>query len=71
LSKTLAVFAPGVQNFYELGGVHEIVAPSELAKHIELAIHKKNTQDNRAFLGNERGGRKLAFSLINKVANYS
>ncbi|CAM3057724.1 malonate decarboxylase subunit gamma [Legionella steigerwaltii] len=70
LSKTFPVFAPGVQNFYELGGVHEIVNPSELAEKIDLAIQKNNTKDERAFLGSERGGRKLAFSIINKVANH-
>ncbi|MCW8408257.1 malonate decarboxylase subunit gamma [Legionella sp. PATHC035] len=70
LSKTFPVFAPGVQNFYELGGIHEIVNPSELAEKINLAIQKNNTKDERALLGSERGGRKLAFSIINKVANH-
>ncbi|MCW8442795.1 malonate decarboxylase subunit gamma [Fluoribacter gormanii] len=70
LSKTFPVFAPGVQNFYELGGLHEIVSPSELAAKIELAIQKNNTKDERALLGSEREGRKLAYSIINKVANH-
>lgn len=70
LSKTFPVFAPGVQNFYELGGLHEIVSPSELAEKIDGAIQKKNTRDERALLGSERGGRKLAYSIINKVANH-
>lgn len=70
LSKTFPVFAPGVQNFYELGGVHEIVRIPELTEKIDLAIQKHKTQDERAFLGNERGGRKLAFSIINKVASH-
>ncbi|MGL5741385.1 MAG: biotin-independent malonate decarboxylase subunit gamma [Legionella sp.] len=71
LSKTFPVFAPGVQSFYELGGLHEIVVPSNLAAQIDSAIKKKNTHDNRALLGSERGGRKLAFSVINKVLEYS
>ncbi|MCW8386361.1 malonate decarboxylase subunit gamma [Fluoribacter dumoffii] len=70
LSKTFSVFAPGVQNFYELGGLHEIVNPSELADKINLAIQKQNPKDERALLGSERGGRKLAYSIINKVTNY-
>ncbi|QIN36491.1 biotin-independent malonate decarboxylase subunit gamma [Legionella longbeachae] len=70
LSKTFPVFAPGVQNFYQLGGLHEIVAPSELAEKISLAIQKKNIEDDRALLGNMRGGRKLAFSIINQVASH-
>ncbi len=71
LSKTLPVFAPGVHNFYELGGLHEIAPLSELAEKIGVATRENETQDNRAFLGEKRGGRKLAYSLINKVANYS
>ncbi|WP_115708026.1 biotin-independent malonate decarboxylase subunit gamma [Legionella sainthelensi] len=70
LSKTFPVFAPGVQNFYQLGGLHEIVVPSELAEKISLAIQKKNISDDRALLGNMRGGRKLAFSIINQVATH-
>ncbi|QMT61048.1 biotin-independent malonate decarboxylase subunit gamma [Legionella sp. PC997] len=70
LSKTLPVFAPGVQNFYELGGVHEIVNPSELAAKIEGVIQKNSNKDDRALLGYNRGGRKLAYSIINKVANH-
>ncbi|HHT0592136.1 TPA: biotin-independent malonate decarboxylase subunit gamma [Legionella anisa] len=70
LSKTFPVFAPGVKNFYELGGIHEIVSPSELAEKIDWAIQKNSTQDDRALLGNRRGGRTLAYSIINKVANY-
>ena len=70
LSKTFPVFAPGVQNFYELGGLHEIVSPSELAAKIAWAIQKNNTKDERALLGSERKGRKLAYSIINKVANH-
>lgn len=71
LSKTLPVFAPGVQNFHDLGGLHEIVPLSDLAERIMAATQEKDDQDNRALLGNKRGGRKLAFSLINKVASYS
>ncbi|HHF7366727.1 TPA: biotin-independent malonate decarboxylase subunit gamma [Legionella bozemanae] len=70
LSKTFPVFAPGVQNFYELGGLHEIVNSSELAEKIDWAIQKKNITDDRALLGSKRGGRKLAYSIINKVANH-
>lgn len=71
LSKTLPVFAPGVQNFHDLGGLHEIVPLSRLREKIMAATQEKGSQDNRALLGKNRGGRKLAFSLINKVASYS
>jgi malonate decarboxylase gamma subunit len=71
LSKTLPVFAPGVDNFYKLGGLHEIVPLTELAGKIAVAIQKHETEDNRALLGQERGGRKDAFSIINKVMSCS
>lgn len=71
LSKTFPVFAPGVQSFYQLGGLHEIVDSSELAKTIHLAIQNKKSEDDRAYLGSVRGGRKLAYLLINQVANHS
>lgn len=69
LSKTFPVFAPGVDNFYKLGGIHEIVSFSQLAQKIVVELKKKDTEDRRAYLGNERGGRKLAFSIINQVKN--
>ncbi len=68
LSKTLPVFAPGVDNFYMLGGLHEIVPMSELAEKIFIVPDK---QDRRALLGSERGGRKLALPIITKVAGFS
>lgn len=71
LSKTLAVFAPGVDNFYKLGGLHEIVPVAELSKKISQAIQKHDIEDNRALLGQERGGRILAHSIINKAISYS
>jgi malonate decarboxylase gamma subunit len=70
LSKTFPVFAPGVQNFYKMGGLHEIVSLPDLAEKISLAMQKKNTHDDRALMGSERGGRTLALSIINQVAHY-
>lgn len=70
LSKTLPVFAPGVDNFYKLGGLHEIVPLSELAKKIVTDLASLEREDKRAFLGQERGGRKLAFPIIAKVSSY-
>ncbi|CDZ77530.1 acetyl-CoA carboxylase subunit beta [Legionella massiliensis] len=70
LSKTFPVFAPGVNNFYKLGGLHDIVELAELAKKIADEMAKEDTIDNRAALGNERGGRKLALPIIHEVMNY-
>lgn len=71
LSKTLPVFAPGVDNFYKLGGLHEIVPVGELAEKIAGAIQQHGTPDMRALLGMERGGRTLAFPIINKAMSHS
>ncbi len=71
LSKTFPVFAPGVENFYKLGGLHDIVSMPDLAKEIMIASQKTNNDDDRAQLGYTRKGRELAFSVINKVMNYS
>lgn len=68
LSKTFPVFAPGADNFYKLGGLHEIVPIDKLAEKILVVPDK---QDKRALLGSERGGRKLALPIITKVASYS
>lgn len=71
LSKTLPVFAPGVENFYKLGGVHEIVPQAELAEAIARAIQQQGTADTRALLGAARGGRMLAAAIIDKALHYS
>ena len=71
LSKTFPVFAPGVDNFYKMGGLQEIVAIPELAEKIVAAALQKNKHDNRALLGSERGGRMLALPIINKVTDCS
>lgn len=71
LSKMLPVFAPGVNNFYALGGLHDIVPLSKLAEKIIAAAQETALKDKRAFLGKKRGGRKIAYNLIDKVANHS
>ena len=67
LSKTLPVFAPGVNNFYKLGGINEIVELPQVSKLLLHELKNNNSEDLRAKLGEERGGRKLAYSVINKV----
>ncbi|MFA6931547.1 MAG: biotin-independent malonate decarboxylase subunit gamma [Lentisphaeria bacterium] len=68
LSKTVAVFAPGVQNFERTGGV-ESVWRGDLNQCLELALQKSQLQDQRAELGAQRGGRPLSAQVINKVLN--
>ncbi len=67
LSKTLPVFAPGADNFYKLGGVHELVALPQVADALLRALKNNVNTDQRAQLGAERGGRQLAYAIINEV----
>lgn len=79
LSKTNPVFAAGVDFFYKLGGVQEIVDKPEamrevIIKHIkEVAALKAEGKFEllgpwgRGILGNERGGRTNRMATIEKV----
>lgn len=69
LSKRLPIFAPGAKNFYMLGGIHELVELPQVAQTLVNAVKDGNKNDVRAQLGEERGGRKFAFKVINKVVN--
>lgn len=79
LSKSNPVFAAGVDFFYKLGGVQEIVEKPEdmrdvIIKHIkEVAALKAEGKSKllgpwgRGILGNERGGRTHRMAAIKKV----
>lgn len=79
LSKTNPVFAAGVDFFYQLGGVQEIVNKVEdmrevILKHIKevYAIKAEGKFEllgpwGRGILGNERGGRTYRMDSIKKV----
>lgn len=79
LSKSNPVFAAGVDFFYKLGGVQEIVEKPEdmrdvIIKHIkEVAALKAEGKSEllgpwgRGILGNERGGRTHRMAAIKKV----
>lgn len=69
LSKSSPVFAPGIDNFKQLGGIHDIVDLPHLRKKLLEEAAKTDTHDLRAQLGAERGGRKLAYSITRKVLN--
>lgn len=68
LSKTVAVFAPGVPNFYQAGGLAGIWADN-LNACLEKALQADQSTDQRAELGARRGGRRLANAIIRKVLN--
>ncbi|KTD55340.1 biotin-independent malonate decarboxylase subunit gamma [Legionella quateirensis] len=69
LSKSLPIFAPGVKNFYKLGGLHQIVELAQIPGTLEHLLKQNGTDDVRAQLGKERGGRTLAYTVINAVEN--
>lgn len=70
LSQTVPVFAPGVENFYQLGGLHQIVALPALKQAVLTAAQSIDNTDNRAHLGYQRTGRKLTWPILKKMANY-
>lgn len=68
LSHTVPVFAPGLDNFYKMGGIHEIWE-SGYACRLEDALADCSDQDDRAELGRERKGRTMARDIMNMVAS--
>lgn len=70
ISETSPVFAPGVENFKKLGGIHEVIELKEAPKHILTALNEPNIAlDNRAELGKKYGGRTMAYDLIKTIKN--
>lgn len=64
LAKTVSVFAPGCDNFFKMGGVHEVWTDAfPLAELLASDV----SGDTRARLGNERGGRTSAQDVIAEV----
>jgi len=66
LSATNPVFAPGVQNYLRMGGVRSLW-PADLQAGLRDALAHAPTDDRRAVLGRERGGRLLAADVIEQV----
>lgn len=66
LAKSNPVFAPGAENYFLMGGVEAIWA-GDLAGHLKQALAHAGNVDQRSRLGAERGGRKLAQSVVDAV----
>ncbi|MGY3341533.1 MULTISPECIES: biotin-independent malonate decarboxylase subunit gamma [unclassified Bradyrhizobium] len=63
------VFAPGLDNMVKTGGVHVVwdeAAP--LAPQLAAVLRRPRGQDDRGRLGAERGGRRKAAELAERVA---
>ena len=68
ISETSPVFAPGVENFKKLGGIHEVLALDEVANHLLTVLQEPDhTVDNRAELGKKYGGRTMAYDIIQTI----
>lgn len=68
LSKTIPVFAPGVKNFLQTGGLQGIWE-GDLNTCLENALKEDQVLDNRAELGMKRRGRPTAFHISGKIVN--
>jgi malonate decarboxylase gamma subunit len=66
LSKSNPVFAPGVQNYVAMGGVRALWS-GDLQAALRHALADTPTDDRRAQDGAERGGRRLAATVVQRV----
>lgn len=66
LSRTNPVFAPGVENYVAMGGVRRVWT-GDLRAALRQALADAPTEDRRALDGAQRGGRRLAAALMDRV----
>ena len=66
LSRTNPVFAPGVENYVEMGGVRRVWT-GDLRAALRQALADAPTEDRRALDGAQRGGRRLAAAVMDRV----
>ena len=66
LSQSNPVFAPGVQNYVAMGGVRALWE-GDLQAALRDALAHTPTEDRRAQDGAERGGRRLAAAVVQRV----
>ena len=66
LSRTNPVFAPGVENYVAMGGVRRVWT-GDLRAALRQALADAPTEDHRALDGAQRGGRRLAAAVMDRV----
>ncbi|MDO9571047.1 MAG: biotin-independent malonate decarboxylase subunit gamma [Hydrogenophaga sp.] len=66
LSHHNPVFAPGVENYWAMGGVRDIWT-GDLAAALRQALGDASRDDQRATDGALRGGRRMAASVVQRV----
>jgi len=70
LAKASPVFAPGAENFWRMGGIHEIwKEQDDWSMRLVSALDNTTHSDVRATIGLDRGGRQLAATTAALVAN--
>ena len=68
ISETSPVFAPGVENFKKLGGVHEVLTLNDVPQQLLNCLSQAPpVNDDRALLGYQLGGRTKAHPIIEKI----
>lgn len=64
------VFAPGAENFWRMGGIHEIWSDEDIwPERLAAVLGDGACTDDRAAIGLERGGRQLAAPVAQIVVN--
>ena len=62
------VFAPGAENYWRMGGIHEIwSADDSWPERLAAALSRASDADDRAAIGLERDGRQLAATTAQLV----
>ncbi|MBB4396300.1 biotin-independent malonate decarboxylase subunit gamma [Bradyrhizobium sp. ERR14] len=68
-AETTPVFAPGLENMVKTGGIQIVWdADAPLAPQLAAVLRRPQGQDDRSRLGAERGGRRKAAELAERVA---
>lgn len=60
------VFAPGAENYRRMGGLADIWE-GDLAQRLQLALATDGSEDRRAALGLERGGRQWSQRIVDAI----
>lgn len=68
LAQQSPVFAPGAENYWRMGGIHEIWRDAQAwPEQLAAVLGCDDVSDTRAILGQKRGGRMLAAEVASLV----
>lgn len=70
LAQSNPVFAPGPENYKRMGGIAEIWS-GDLAQQLAQALANADSQDGRAALGQQRGGRNWSQRVVKAIVSGS